>query len=77
MLKQSIDRPPIFYLQNKLIFEIVLGGGVAKGLAPYLSRLFDTDLLGPYKGYQTSITISELEEQAGILGAAVLLAQTA
>lgn len=56
---------------------IVLGGGVAKGLAPYLSRLLNTDLLGPYKGYQTSITISELEELAGILGAAVLLSQTA
>ncbi|WP_373551876.1 ROK family protein [Haliscomenobacter sp.] len=51
---------------------IVLGGGVAKGLAPYLPRLLDEDLLGPYKGYQTSITISELEEQAGILGAAAL-----
>lgn len=51
---------------------IVLGGGVAKGLVPYLPRLLDADLLGPYKGYQTNITISELEEQAGILGAAAL-----
>lgn len=51
---------------------IVLGGGVAKGLVSYLPRLLDEDLLGPYKGYQTSITISELEEQAGILGAAAL-----
>lgn len=51
---------------------IVLGGGVAKGLASYLPRLIDSDLLGPYKGYQTRITISELEEQAGILGAAAL-----
>lgn len=51
---------------------IVLGGGVAKGLASYLPRLIDADLLGPYKGYQTRITISELEEQAGILGAAAL-----
>ena len=51
---------------------IVLGGGVAKGLTPYLPRLLEADLLGPYKGYQTSITISKLEEQAGILGAAAL-----
>lgn len=51
---------------------IVLGGGVAKGLAPYLPRLIDADLMGPYKGYQARITISELEERAGILGAAAL-----
>ncbi|HOY20417.1 MAG TPA: ROK family protein [Haliscomenobacter sp.] len=67
-LKTGISNYINLYAPN----VIVLGGGVAKGLTPYLPRLLEADLLGPYKGYQTSITISKLEEQAGILGAAAL-----
>jgi glucokinase len=52
--------------------KIILGGGVAKGLKPYLPRLQEDLLLGPYKRYETSIILSKLEEQAGILGSAAL-----
>jgi len=51
---------------------IILGGGVAKGLKPYLSFLQNEILLGPYKKYKTNIQISELEEHSGILGSAAL-----
>jgi len=51
---------------------IVLGGGVAKGLKPYLPQLVNQHQLGPYKQYQTSLALSELEEGAGILGSAAL-----
>ncbi|MCF0069738.1 ROK family protein [Dyadobacter sp. CY261] len=51
---------------------IILGGGVAKGLKNRLASLHEPGLLGPYKGYHTKIVLSELEEQAGILGAALL-----
>lgn len=51
---------------------IILGGGVAKGLKPYLSRLQEDLLLGPYKRYETQIGLSKLEEHAGILGSAAL-----
>jgi glucokinase len=52
--------------------RIVLGGGVAKGLGPYLSELLPTGQLGPYKTYQTTVVQSALEEQSGILGSAAL-----
>ncbi|MDR6562121.1 MULTISPECIES: ROK family protein [unclassified Arcicella] len=51
---------------------IILGGGVAKGLKPYLTFLQNEILLGPYKKYKASIEISELEEHSGILGSAAL-----
>lgn len=51
---------------------IVLGGGVAKGLKEELPNLYTASLLHPYKSYTTTIAISELEEQAGILGSAAL-----
>ncbi len=51
---------------------IILGGGVAKGLKPYLSRLQEDIFLGPYKRYETRIVLSKLEEHAGILGSAAL-----
>jgi glucokinase len=52
--------------------RIILGGGVAKGLKMYLPILQEITQLGPYKTYKTSIEISELEENAGILGSAAL-----
>jgi glucokinase len=51
---------------------IVLGGGLAKGLRNYLPLLTDDTLLRAYKNYRVKIVISELEEQAGILGSAAL-----
>lgn len=54
---------------------IILGGGVAKGLKPYLSRLQEDILLGPYKRYKTQLVLSKLEEHAGILGSAALFKQ--
>jgi glucokinase len=52
--------------------KIILGGGVAKGLKNYLPMLQENAQLGPYKQYKFSIEISELEENAGILGSAAL-----
>jgi glucokinase len=51
---------------------IVLGGGVAKGLTNDLGRLHNPGLLNPFKSYQTKLTLSKLNEEAGILGAAAL-----
>ena len=51
---------------------ILLGGGVAKGLNPYLPRLRSQGLLGPYKKYGVRIETSTLNEQAGMLGSAYL-----
>ncbi len=51
---------------------IVLGGGLAKGLSADVGKLHNPDVLTPYKAYKTVITISELEERAGILGSAAL-----
>jgi glucokinase len=56
---------------------IVLGGGIAKGFRAAfgkndIDKLYNPDLLSPYKAYKTRIVISELEEQAGILGSAAL-----
>ncbi len=51
---------------------IVIGGGIAKGMAPYLPMLSHIDFLKPYKSYQVKIELSELEERAGILGSAAL-----
>lgn len=51
---------------------IVLGGGLAKGLNADVSKLHNPDVLTPYKAYKTIITISDLEERAGILGSAAL-----
>lgn len=51
---------------------IMLGGGIAKGLANDVGKLYNAGLLNPYKAYKTTIAISALEEQAGILGSAAL-----
>ncbi len=52
--------------------QIMLGGGVAKGLKNYLPILQENPQLGPFKKYKVSVEISELEENAGVLGSAAL-----
>jgi glucokinase len=51
---------------------IIIGGGVSKGMKPYLDKLTQIDFLPPYKRYQVRIALSELDEHSGILGAAAL-----
>lgn len=51
---------------------IVLGGGISKGLGDYLDTLIHSEYLLPYTGYSVKISISVLEEQAGMLGSAAL-----
>lgn len=51
---------------------IVLGGGIAKGLAPYLDRIKGKSYLSPYPAYSFKLRISELEEHSGMLGSAAL-----
>ncbi len=52
--------------------KIILGGGVSKGLKNHLHLLQEETYLGAFKSYKTSIEISDLEENAGILGSAAL-----
>lgn len=51
---------------------IVLGGGIARGLLPYLEKIKGQKYMGPYPGYDFQLTVSALEEQAGMLGSAGL-----
>ncbi len=51
---------------------IVLGGGVSKGLKPYLSYIGSRVKASIRSGYTTEIKLSELNENSGILGAASL-----
>ncbi|MBC7826167.1 MAG: ROK family protein [Chitinophagaceae bacterium] len=51
---------------------IVLGGGISKSLKHDLHRFQDTKLLRPFKKYTNKIVVSELAEQAGVLGSAAL-----
>ncbi len=67
-LKTGIDNYVNLYAPD----IIILGGGIAKGLRNETDRLHNSTLLNPYKAYKTRITISDLEEQAGILGSAAL-----
>jgi len=67
-LRTGIDNYINLYAPNR----IVLGGGIAKGLAGGVEKLHTPGLLRPYKAYKTSIVISTLAEQAGILGGAAL-----
>lgn len=55
---------------------IVLGGGVAKGLSPYLEKIKGKMYMGPYPGYDFKLVVSELEELAGMLGSAALFQST-
>jgi glucokinase len=67
-LKTGIDNYVNIYAPN----VIILGGGLAKGLKNDLDKLYNPGLLGPYKKYKARLTISVLEEEAGILGSAAL-----
>jgi glucokinase len=51
---------------------IVLGGGLSKSLAPLLGKLLAGMFAAPYQGYRVSLALSQLQEQAGVLGAASL-----
>lgn len=51
---------------------IIIGGGVSKGMQPYLNKLTQIDFLAPYKNYKVEIALSELDEYSGILGSAAL-----
>ncbi len=51
---------------------IVLGGGIAKGLAPYVDKIKAPGYLSPYPGYSFQVAVSELQELAGMLGSAAL-----
>jgi len=52
---------------------VVLGGGIAKGLLPYLQKIKGRSYMGPYPGYDFTLAISELKESAGMLGSAALI----
>lgn len=52
---------------------VVLGGGIAGGLAPYLNAIKGRLYMGPFPGYDFTLALSELQEEAGILGSASLL----
>ncbi len=67
-LKTGIDNYVNLYAPDL----VVLGGGIAKGLTTELVNLHNPNLLNPYKAYVTTVAISALEEQAGILGGAAL-----
>ncbi len=70
-LRTGIDNYVNLYAPDR----IVLGGGIAKGLKNDVDRLHTPALLNPYKAYTTTIAVSALEEQAGILGSAALFNQ--
>ena len=53
---------------------IVIGGGVAKGLAAYEKRLNEAIVAEVYEGQRCLVRITELREDSGILGAASLFA---
>jgi glucokinase len=67
-LKTGIDN----YINLFAPDMIIIGGGVSKGMKPYLGKLTQIDFLPPYKSYNVKIALSELDEHSGILGAAAL-----
>jgi glucokinase len=67
-LKTGIDN----YINLFAPDMIIIGGGVSKGMKPYLDKLTQIDFLPPYKSYKVKIALSELDEHSGILGAAAL-----
>jgi glucokinase len=54
---------------------IILGGGVSKGLGPYLERIRKLKYLNPFSTYRFEIVLSGLDELSGILGSAALFIQ--
>ncbi len=67
-LKTGIDN----YINLFAPDMIIIGGGVSKGMRPYLDKLTQLDFLPPYKSYKVKIALSELDEHSGILGSAAL-----
>ncbi len=51
---------------------IIIGGGVSKGLGPYLGQIRKLKYLNPYSDYSFIIELSKLDELSGILGSAAL-----
>ncbi|MEO7765769.1 MAG: ROK family protein [Ferruginibacter sp.] len=51
---------------------VILGGGIAKGLTPYINQIKGEMYLSPYPGYTFQLEVSELEELSGMLGTAAL-----
>jgi glucokinase len=51
---------------------VIIGGGVSKGLNPYLEQLQDLIYLKPFSHYKFEIALSQLDEHSGILGSAAL-----
>jgi len=51
---------------------IVLGGGIAKGLKPFVEKIKGKNYLSPYPDYNFQVAISELGELSGMLGSAAL-----
>lgn len=51
---------------------IIIGGGVSKGLGPYLDRIRRLKYLNPFSTYKFEIALSDLDELSGILGSAAL-----
>lgn len=51
---------------------IIIGGGVSKGMKPYLDKLTQIEFLLPYKSYKVKVALSELDEHSGVLGSAAL-----
>ncbi|HTL08975.1 MAG TPA: ROK family protein [Chitinophagaceae bacterium] len=54
---------------------IVLGGGIAKGLQPYLPLIKGQSYAAAYPAYQFELVVSSLQELAGIAGSAALFIQ--
>ncbi len=52
---------------------IILGGGVAKGLVPYLEEIRKRVVAQVHYKQHTDIVISDLMEDSGIIGAALLM----
>ena len=67
-LKTGIDN----YINLFAPDMIIIGGGVSKGMKPYLDKLTQINFLPPYKSYKVKIALSELDEHSGILGSAAL-----
>jgi glucokinase len=51
---------------------IIIGGGIAKGMEPYLDKLTKIDFCKPFKSYSVKMALSDLDEHSGILGSAAL-----
>lgn len=68
-LRTGIDNYINLYAPDR----IVLGGGISKGLRNDATHLLSPRRLHAYKAYQTTIAVSDLEEQAGVLAGAALL----